>query len=395
MKRLIKVLIFALAAFCIGKLLWEKPMCEADSEQGKETVTEREREVVAEREEKGIAEKEMQAGYVYSTLDSHGQKLYREIYEAIVTFSDETEVSAKSAEEMRKALEYVLADHPEIFYIDGFDSISCESADGSVKFLFHPVYSLDKEEIPERQKKIRAAAGQILGGMPQSSDDYVRIKYLYEYLIQNTEYKLESRENQSLVSALLYHESVCQGYAKAFQYLCQMAGMQTVLVSGTADGAGHAWTIVNSNGSWYHTDPTWGDVVYRQTEGGNNSKKSELPQISYDYLLITTEQIQKSHTMDVSFPVPVCDETADNFYIREGLLLKEFSEEAVDGLFCNALEQGCEYLTFKCSDMTVYKKCRDMLIMEQKVFAYLPETDNMIYSESPDQLTMTFWLKAK
>ncbi len=55
---------------------------------------------------------------------------------------------------------------------------------------------------------------------------------------------------------------VCEGYAKAFQYLCDLSTFTNKVncysVSGSAGGA-HMWNIVNINGISYHTDITWID----------------------------------------------------------------------------------------------------------------------------------------
>ena len=55
---------------------------------------------------------------------------------------------------------------------------------------------------------------------------------------------------------------VCEGYSKAFQYLCDNSDfineVNCYSVSGDAGGP-HMWNIVNINGTSYHTDITWID----------------------------------------------------------------------------------------------------------------------------------------
>lgn len=54
--------------------------------------------------------------------------------------------------------------------------------------------------------------------------------------------------------------TVCEGYAEAFQLLCQREGIPCITVVGTADGGGHAWNYVQmENGVWYAVDLTWDD----------------------------------------------------------------------------------------------------------------------------------------
>lgn len=53
---------------------------------------------------------------------------------------------------------------------------------------------------------------------------------------------------------------VCEGYAKAFQYLCDLGGLDCISVTGTLSGAsgsgGHMWNIVTLEGANYLVDVT-------------------------------------------------------------------------------------------------------------------------------------------
>ena len=48
---------------------------------------------------------------------------------------------------------------------------------------------------------------------------------------------------------------VCEGYAKAFQYLCDLSGIDCYSVT----GSDHMWNIVVLDGKSYHVDCTWAD----------------------------------------------------------------------------------------------------------------------------------------
>lgn len=49
---------------------------------------------------------------------------------------------------------------------------------------------------------------------------------------------------------------VCEGYSKAFQYLCDLSGIECYTVTGDMDGGGHMWNIVVLDGKSYHVDIT-------------------------------------------------------------------------------------------------------------------------------------------
>ena len=65
--------------------------------------------------------------------------------------------------------------------------------------------------------------------------------------------------NQSAYSAVVNHETVCAGYARAFQFLLQQYGIPCYLCVGYA-GEPHAWNIVCLDGKYYNVDVTWDDT---------------------------------------------------------------------------------------------------------------------------------------
>lgn len=67
---------------------------------------------------------------------------------------------------------------------------------------------------------------------------------------------------------LLRGTGVCVSYASAFQALADAAGLDSVMVTGTALEAneGHAWNKVWVNGAWRIVDSTWNDSPWVRSE---------------------------------------------------------------------------------------------------------------------------------
>lgn len=337
----------------------------------------------------GAAELLTASGYARSCLGPEDAGLYDELYAAITGFSQDVSLSVTEPDRIELVFKCVLADHPEIFYVDGYTLTTRTLGEEVQSLSFQAEYTFTEQQTQERAARVEEAADAVLSSVTEEMDDYEKLKLFYDYVAGHTEYSLYAPENQTICSVFLYGQSVCQGYAKAFQYLCKRAGIPAVLVTGTVSGGQpHAWTLVRCDGEWYHADPAWGDVSY-QMDGGEEAGPKE--QVDYDYFLVTTAQISLTHTADSTFPLPECISMKDNYYVRENLYFTEADPEQVQAAFEAARREGRPSVTFKCADITVYEALYERLLTQQEVFQYL-QGEAVSYAVSKEQLTLTFFL---
>ncbi len=330
--------------------------------------------------------------YAFTTLATQEeQQLYREIFNSLVNLEEETELSVLDTGLLEHVFACVMADHPEIFYVDGYTSTVYRLGNDISRITFSGDYTLEREEIEDRCPALEAVLKKWLEGVPEGND-YEKVKYLYDYLITHTEYKLGCEDSQNICSVLLDGISVCQGYAKTFQLLCQRLHIPAYLVTGTTGGQGHAWNLVLVDGQWCYMDPTWGDASYRQEEG--NYPQTAYPAVNYDYFCVTAEQLSRTHQFKEGQTLPECISTQNQYYRREGLYLESADAEQIKMIFDRAAQAGAEVVTFQCADDAVYAQVYEMLIEDQKIFEYLPgEGTKVAYAESKEQRTFSFWLE--
>ncbi len=62
---------------------------------------------------------------------------------------------------------------------------------------------------------------------------------------------------------------VCDSYAKAYSYIMNRLGIDTLYFTGLGNGGGHAWNMVKLNGIWYYCDTTWDDRETTNSDPGN------------------------------------------------------------------------------------------------------------------------------
>lgn len=378
--------VMSLILFCAG--------CMGDmsiSKQQPEIYAEESMQTADVTEETGFADMTGTDLTAYQTLKVMEEKvLYQEIAEILGCMQTEREISARAEEQISRVFACVMADHPEFFYVDGYRTQIYRIRDKVQKITFSGTYTLSADEAEQKAVLMDQIAGQWILQMPAGLDDYGKVKYLYETVISAAEYDIDAPQGQNMQSVFLYGKSVCQGYTRAFQYLCQLAGIPCISVSGTVNGQPHAWAMVCTDADWYHVDPTWGDAAFALGVTQEPAATS-LAAVNYDYLCVSDAQIADTHLISDAIEWPVCDSVANNYYRREGLYLESADTEQLKEILTAAREKGMESVTFQCADASVYQDVYDVLLNKQYVLKIL-SADRVSYAESAEKKTLTFWL---
>ena len=147
----------------------------------------------------------------------------------------------------------------------------------------------------------------------------------------------------------------------------------------TNSGENHAWNLVKSNGDYYYVDVTWGDMSYDVKAEEEMAELPVMPEVSYEYLCVTTEDINHTHTLETVFPLPDCVARYDNYFVTKGNYFTEINEDQLRAVFDEAYYNGDVSVTVKCSNPYVYGDMKVFLTSDGKVFEFLHDKGNVNY----------------
>lgn len=346
--------------------------------------------------------------YAAQSLSEEELTWYEDMKQAMGSFGGNVRLDSAALEagcdeeDIDRIFQCVLNDHPELFYVEGYSYTRYTRGDKITSVVFSGTYSIDRETAESRRREIEAAAAEILAGAEEGADQYTKVKYVYDTIIRETDYDPSAPDNQNIYSVFVGNRSVCQGYAKATQYLLNRLGVECTLVLGTVEtgegqgpGAqqeGHAWNLVRVDGEYYYVDTTWGDASYSRQDG-EDTENINMPEINYDYLNVTTEELLKTHTLGDNIPMPRCVARDANYYFREGALFTSYDKEQMQILFDRARAEDRDDITVKCADMECYNEVLTELVENHEIFRYLEATDaSVAYARNDNQMSLTFWV---
>ena len=139
-------------------------------------------------------------------------------------------------------------------------------------------------------------------------------------------------------------------------------------------------------------DAPWGAASYSRQDG-EPSENIIMPEINYDYLNVTTEELLRSHTLGENIPMPQCVATDANYYFREGALFTSYDREQMQTLFDKARTENRDDITVKCSDRECYNEVLAELVDNHEIFRYLEAADAAVaYARNDNQMSLTFWV---
>ena len=131
-----------------------------------------------------------------------------------------------------------------------------------------------------------------LSAIDENMSDLEIALALHDFILSRIDYSYDTQGQperaiwaHNLVGVATGRGGVCEAYAKTFQYLGTLAGLEVLTVSGDA-GEPHAWNLLRIDGAWYGVDVTWDDT-----------KESTHSYVNFG---LSAKNLAKEHTADTT-----------------------------------------------------------------------------------------------
>ena len=260
--------------------------------------------------------------FYYDQLDSYAKLIYDKIYEnkenmktgnytidygkTFNTLLNSEDGKQQINTSYQAALDAYFLDNPDVFYIDVTKLYLLMNArtigrkttytvtiggENGASYFSEGFYS--KEQIENCLNQIEYISNNIIEDSLAS--DYVKIKEIHNWLVDNITYDQTISKNniRTIYGAIIEKEVVCEGYAKAFKYLLDKAGIESIIIIGYGTNSKgqteeHAWNYIKLDGAWYAVDVTWDDPIIK--DGGKLTNKNR-----YNYFLRGHNNFNDSH----------------------------------------------------------------------------------------------------
>ncbi|MCZ8531990.1 DUF5050 domain-containing protein [Psychrobacillus psychrodurans] len=226
---------------------------------------------------------------------SEEQTAYDNIVKSLLNAETNTTFNASkiSYKDIGKIVNQALANNPSISYYNGLTA----SSNGTINFK----YKADRKVILEKNKKVNLEVDRIIKeNIRKGMSDLEKVKSIHDYLVLSVAYDYDnflknnvSNDSYEAYGALINEIAVCDGYTKSMALILNKVGVQTIQVTGIANGGNHSWNMVKIDGQYYHVDTTWDDPV-----------PNKPGSVHYNYFLKNTKQLKVDHQWEeTAYPV--------------------------------------------------------------------------------------------
>ncbi len=341
-----------------------------------------------------------------SCFDALNRK-QKEIYSRINTISREmpegfiklTENYSNAPNDVTIAYTAFLYDNAEVFWMPQRYILATageEKSNIAIAFQYSDgdntaSYNVSKSQRDNMIIKLNAVCDKVISKTKKLKGDYEKEKYINDFICNKVSYAEKGRFVHTAYGALVEGKALCEGYSRAFKYLCNLAGIECDLIVGEAEKTGHMWNRVNIDKKHSYVDTTWNDRSEFKTYTYFNISEEQL---IFDHIIspVFTEISEKDLRKNTyNFTKKECTYTGDTFYEKNGQVLWLDYADTASAKIEKAKENGKTFLEFMFATkqtMENFKKNPEAFI--EKIQSKLIKAVINSYSAERDTIILFF-----
>ncbi len=304
--------------------------------------------------------------YYFQKLNHQEQTIYLDLYKCFQNFEEKIAIRDLTLAQIQKIYQYILMDNPSLFYVKN----SFRYIQKTNEIEFQPLYQYHKEEVQKYNQQIEKQTYSIIHEANQQSNDLDKMKIIYNYIIETVRYQ-KNKNDQNIISVFINKESVCAGYAKAYQYLLVKVGIKATYISGISKNNiskenFHAWIMILLDNDYYYSDPTWGDV-----------EEKEITHCCYSYFLMNSDEMLRCYQPDSYYEKTI--HFQKEYYKDMGCYMERYDRSVLSYAIQRASKQRIRVAEIKCQDEQLYQQIKNEIQNSQ--LGYLLLEENHCYND--------------
>jgi hypothetical protein len=258
--------------------------------------------------------------YYANDWNEYFTEKYQEIREAIMNFEPEYSMTYRGNPDrdfIVKAMDIAVLYDSYTFNLDKISAYS-KGSRATLKFT----YNMDEETYKAGIEAADAAYAELAETFTEKDNTATKVKKIHDFIAKRTEYSIEAPNSFNIIGVFENGEAKCDGYATAFNYLAEKAGIDTVFTAGypavKKDDIGHAWNKVKIGESWYVVDIT------------NDDNEDTFGFILYDYFMISDSEYSVEYVaIDDEYVIEPVAKNSKNSYYEQKKLSADTAEDAI------------------------------------------------------------------
>ena len=294
--------------------------------------------------------------YASLDYDKRMQDVYDDVVDTMQNFRTKSYVPLTiSTEDYVKVLETVRCEQLMLFYLQNRYAGDFDSTVQTYEMNFSYKYSI--KEVNIMLMETEKAAKEIMTLTDPSMSDYEKLKIFHDYLVLNVESSTDDPTADSIYGTLVNKKALCEGYAKAFSYLCNLAGIENMIVTGYTD-VDHMWNMVKLEGQWYHIDVGWDKPSAALSE-----RYPDM--VLYQYFLSEDSIMENNRIISNMLCDPPVADSSDMYYFNVENKYAETYDQALEIIeqSCRrCIDSGEKYFMIKLDSSNLYLQTTSDLI---------------------------------